>query len=1024
MYTQFYQRRAKTQTAAMAPRKAAKANVEVTGQGSDNVSDTSPRSVESISDWSFVSNILQAELVDYSDDSDDVERDDLHTKYKIIVQSGMHRIATRPRLLPYYDMIRWALDHVDLPTRTIMNNQRVTVGTFRPEHLQTMYKLPSTSEYTYGADFLEEFKEKECTQYDKTMSGLIKDWVSRAAKFRASDQGVYSISSLEPQYKYVAMMTCRLFGREDTSHFYIGWVPLMFRVAEGCSFNWAKMLSDSLANRVTEYREQKASGKPSSFFMSAYIMDAVCSMTPFPLMSWAWNPAQEKPVHEYHDKLWENKAGKFTYEIFNWVMVPLHITIFGHPPPRVSDNIATGLSGIADWYVEAEFSYIRVFGASVPPHALPLFIPDKLACREVAWQTVIGGVSKELKGYSKKVWPSFPIRMNSYSLLDFGHAKAEAAALEDLRLVSIEIKKHDPQKVVSNHLAHCGLKRFEHENSPSDDIFRGARSYEEVLARIQSLAPEDTTSVLKFQEHRRRCLPAVLGGSAIAETKQKDAEDSADVMSNPGQQQEGEQTSNPEAKEKTPDPPSKQNSEAEEKTPDPPRKQIPETERETPGTPKEQNPVDTPKESAKQIGEPITSVTPLQSAQGNVSEGWIFDEELRPIRAEELPPNEFFFDKKRKAVVKREFYQEGESTAKKYKIMTDGKNKKSDQLATEIAGTLGAYASANQFSVGQLNNQLKRKNRLIRTLEARLATATENAKGQASMEMEQARVADKNEIEVLKAKLEQAHLVIRDGRIQAGQQRTMITELQAQLEVAESRVIDVEGFKSRAIDIRSRISSVQQSLLDKVGVIREDCLLMHRISENLTVRERNAEAARVAFQEAVIATNNRVSAGSPGLTISEQTRGNILLKDWEHNITLGKEQAQKVTNSLEEAFNAIDGELLGMESGGDAETLMQMNVEQISLDLKEKNERDSTDISQMDRVDMAQVDKHLIQPSAQLSALDIVDAQMGDKLQQLARECYFAEASCQAEPSQLVSQFVEKCSACTESAQRRAPGTN
>jgi hypothetical protein len=116
--------------------------------------------------------------------------------------------------------------------------------------------------------------------------------------------------------------------------------------------------------------------------------------------------------------------------------------------------------------------------------------------------------------------------------------------------------------------------------------------------------------------------------------------------------------------------------------------------------------------------------------------------------------------------------------------------------------------------------------------------------------------------------------------------------------------------------------------------------------------------------------------------------------------------------------------MLGMESGGDAETLMQMNVEQISLDLKEKNERDSTDISQMDRVDMAQVDKHLIQPSALLSSLDIVDAQMGDKLQQLARECYFSQAICQAEPSQLVSQFMEKCSACPESAQRRAPGTN
>jgi hypothetical protein len=108
----------------------------------------------------------------------------------------------------------------------------------------------------------------------------------------------------------------------------------------------------------------------------------------------------------------------------------------------------------------------------------------------------------------------------------------------------------------------------------------------------------------------------------------------------------------------------------------------------------------------------------LQSAQGNVQEGWIFGEELRPIRAEELPPNELFFDKKRKAVVKQEFHQEGESTVKKYRVITDGKNKKKDEFATEIAGTLGAYATTNQFSVAALKNQLKAKNRLIKTLEA------------------------------------------------------------------------------------------------------------------------------------------------------------------------------------------------------------------------------------------------------------------------------------------------------------------
>jgi hypothetical protein len=87
------------------------------------------------------------------------------------------------------------------------------------------------------------------------------------------------------------------------------------------------------------------------------------------------------------------------------------------------------------------------------------------------------------------------------------------------------------------------------------------------------------------------------------------------------------------------------------------------------------------------------------------------------------------------------------------------------------------------------------------------------------------------------------------------------------------------------------------------------------------------------------------------------------LKDWEHNITLGNEQTQKIANSLEEVFNSIDDELLGIDSRGNAEALMQMNVEQISLDLKEKEERDVADISQMNMVDIVQVDKYMIKPS-------------------------------------------------------------
>jgi hypothetical protein len=39
-----------------------------------------------------------------------------------------------------------------------------------------------------------------------------------------------------------------------------------------------------------------------------------------------------------------------------------------------------------------------------------------------------------------------------FSLLDFGHSKVEVAALEDVKLVDIEFKRHKPQKIMETHL--------------------------------------------------------------------------------------------------------------------------------------------------------------------------------------------------------------------------------------------------------------------------------------------------------------------------------------------------------------------------------------------------------------------------------------------------------------------------------------------------------------------------------------------------------------------------------------------
>jgi hypothetical protein len=149
----------------------------------------------------------------------------------------------------------------------------------------------------------------------------------------------------------------------------------------------------------------------------------------------------------------------------------------------------------------------------------------------------------------------------------------------------------------------------------------------------------------KFQEHRRSCLPPVLQGKnpSTTDVQQMEAKGSKDSRPDREEHQEKKkQTGGPKQEAEIPNPPSKPAS------------------------------VVTPGKSSKQIGSPITSVTPLQSTKGIPDAGWIFGEELKPITMEELPPNEFFFDKKRKAVVKQELYREAGMVAKKFKILADG----------------------------------------------------------------------------------------------------------------------------------------------------------------------------------------------------------------------------------------------------------------------------------------------------------------------------------------------------------------
>jgi hypothetical protein len=66
---------------------------------------------------------------------------------------------------------------------------------------------------------------------------------------------------------------------------------------------------------------------------------------------------------------------------------------------------------------------------------------------------------------------------------------------------------------------------------------------------------------------------------------------------------------------------------------------------------------------------------------------------------EEMPPSDFFFNKKRRAIVKRETHQKDGAIFKRQRMVYDGQNRDDIEFAKEVVVSLGAFATSNQWSV-------------------------------------------------------------------------------------------------------------------------------------------------------------------------------------------------------------------------------------------------------------------------------------------------------------------------------------
>ena len=133
---------------------------------------------------------------------------------------------------------------------------------------------------------------------NEDLAECTKNWSAREEQLEKDKHSMYSIGSLSFPYCFTAAMLCRLFGRPNINKFSSEWLPLLDAATNATIMDWAQILSDNLASTVWNYRTKRSFAQRfyPPFFLAAYVMDAICFVSKFPLMGWKWMVQNPLPI--------------------------------------------------------------------------------------------------------------------------------------------------------------------------------------------------------------------------------------------------------------------------------------------------------------------------------------------------------------------------------------------------------------------------------------------------------------------------------------------------------------------------------------------------------------------------------------------------------------------------------------------------------------------------------------------------------------------------------------------------------
>jgi hypothetical protein len=294
--------------------------------------------------------------------------------------------------------------------------------------------------------------------------------------------------------------------------------------------------------------------------------------------------------------------------------------------------------------------------------------------------------------------------------------------------------------------------------------------------------------------------------------------------------------------------------------------------------------------------------------------------------------------------LKQELHPVGEKMIKKHKIIIDGKKLNEGEFSIEIAGTMGAIALANMYSIGNLTMMLEKNDREMLQLQDILKENEKMIGWGIQKGLEQARLKDIQDIQKLNENLTEAKHMIQITQEQVQKLGDENKSMQDKIISITNQVIEIDHFKTKASEIYTNIEEEQQKVFCNLEIIQNYFHESKRSMEKVLQKEREAKTVRNSFQKIITSLQKEETRKSHKLSISEQLKGDIMIKVWETKLEGYKRITKVVNEDCQKIFDFIEKDSVHSGTYDFSELLGEININRYQLKTKEELEEKKVEI--------------------------------------------------------------------------------